>query len=892
MGTLYRIQPLRTALQAGDLLLTPNRRMAEKIKQAWSLENSQIVLDHPPVYAAEDWLLELAKSHLTDRKILSAFEIRLVWQKIMNKMNHHLLMPEESIAELVSTADDLLCQWMIDYRELPQDPDSALLKQSLSLFERWIKEQQCTTPYRAFKTVGQYFENHPDRSLPSVVLTGFGELSPLLRKILDQIFKEIRFIHSETIDSNICTQTLESPDAEIYAAARWSKSKLLEKRLHLNERSIGIIIPDLNTRLKVVERIFLEVFEPQYGLPETPRYTPPFNISAAEPLIKQPLIHSAMLLLTLGKGDTSLNDILEILHSVFWSNYIDEVEERVQIEKKLRVSARSNFSPYELLAELPPEGTLTQKIKALQDIIRQYPSSCHPSRWVSEIQKTLMVMEWPGVRRLDSVEYQQMSHWQALLDICITLDDILGEIKLSRLLEILRQLCQNTLFHAESDDSPIQILGLLEGSGLHFEALWICGMTSQIFPPTPKPHPLLPIRWQMDHRMPHCSASRELDYCDALHKELMKSASEIVISCPQWIDDAPQSMSHFFSHDQRPDRENLLITDNPTEHEYLSILKQCHAQEVLHDAMGPVYTLSKARGGSQLIKAQAENPSDAFCQYRLNAKALQEWETGLPRITRGNLIHRSLLFFWQNALHNGQANRAWLHQTRGKIRENLINQSVEHALSSENHPLLDKKRFRGLEKKQLCLHLSRWLELEENRRDFTIVALEKSVQFILEGVELSLVIDRIDEISSDDISNNALLLIDYKTNTSGLLKKLWVDERPGEPQLPLYSLATENCQGVAFAWVNMKGMKFIAMGSHPDIPSLSEKHVMSMDDWNLQQRQWETNLSTLMSEFKNGVAKVEYRDHTLASNHQVLFQRFNRWPEKEFMDELIKGSKS
>jgi ATP-dependent helicase/nuclease subunit B len=56
----------------------------------------------------------------------------------------------------------------------------------------------------------------------------------------------------------------------------------------------------------------------------------------------------------------------------------------------------------------------------------------------------------------------------------------------------LRRLCADTLFQPESPDAPIQVLGVLESLGLEFDALWVSGLTDDVWPMRARPNPFLP----------------------------------------------------------------------------------------------------------------------------------------------------------------------------------------------------------------------------------------------------------------------------------------------------------------------------------------------------------------------------------------------------------------
>src|SRR5690606_33929634 len=105
-------------------------------------------------------------------------------------------------------------------------------------------------------------------------------------------------------------------DTEIRAAALWGQA-ILARNPHA---VIGIIVPNLGQTRPQVERIFTEVFEPLAALPQTPRYTLPFNFSAGIPLASTPLVQTALNLLNLNRPTLELESLCSLLHSPFFGD--------------------------------------------------------------------------------------------------------------------------------------------------------------------------------------------------------------------------------------------------------------------------------------------------------------------------------------------------------------------------------------------------------------------------------------------------------------------------------------------------------------------------------------------------------------------------------------------
>jgi ATP-dependent helicase/nuclease subunit B len=137
------------------------------------------------------------------------------------------------------------------------------------------------------------------------------------------------------------------------------------------------------------------------------------------------------------------------------------------------------------------------------------------------------------------------------------------------------------------------------------------------------------------------------------------------------------------------------------------------------------------------------------------------------------------------------------------------------------------------------------------------VAREKSIDLKVDQLNISLRVDRIDQLP-----DGAQFVIDYKSGRSSAQD--WLGERPSRPQLTLYGLAmNETVAGLAFAQVRTRDCKFAGAGQvevAPGVESNIEKLVkdkMPAKDWEDLTTQWQDNLERLAKEFLAGDAQVD-----------------------------------
>jgi RecB family exonuclease len=125
--------------------------------------------------------------------------------------------------------------------------------------------------------------------------------------------------------------------------------------------------------------------------------------------------------------------------------------------------------------------------------------------------------------------------------------------------------------------------------------------------------------------------------------------------------------------------------------------------------------------------------------------------------------------------------------------------------------------------------------------------MEDKRELAVAGLKLNGRIDRLDKLGSGGHA-----VIDYKTGAPS--PNQWMDERPEDPQLPLYALnAAEPVSAVAFAKLKTGAMRFMGFARAKDaIPK-----VKQAEDWASLLAGWKKELEALGSGFAAGDARVD-----------------------------------
>lgn len=895
VAALFDISALAEPLARGDLILTANNRLRNHMLRAFAAQQTGTVWQPPRIQPLNHWVsdcwrtLQDSAYPQTANLIASTLQRQLLWEDvILASESGSALLQAGELAQSADAALRNMQLWRLSAAYLNDDNNlnTRCFGEWLASFELALQARGLITAESTQDILLQAFNaDHLPRT-ERIYLYGFDDLPPLARALLESACEQLIELPANSVPNALVqrTETL-SDQAEIRAAALWSQAQLEQNP----DAVIGIIVPNLGQCRAQVERIFTEVFEPLAALPQTPRYTLPFNFSAGTPLAGTPLVESALNLLNLNRKRWELEPLCALLQSPFFGNAENEFTVRAYLCARLRKlgqftigASDLHYHSQKICAHLGHAGSdsLAARLLTLESDRRAIAGRHSASYWVNLFQQQLQTLGWPGTRRLDSQEYQQVKLWQQLLDEFCTLDSANFLFDLSQALKHLRKSAGTTPFQAQTPDSPIQILGALEGAGLQFSHCWVMGLHHRQWPPIPAPNPLLPIALQRQHNMPHASAERELVFARALTENYRACAAHIIFSSAHSDGDNELRPSALIRDLPLTALNELILRQQSAAQRNYQIIAAHQALEVVHCAGGPPLPTAPAivRGGSNLFKLQAACPFNAFAQLRLGAKSIDEPAVGFSPMERGTILHNALAIFWRRLQNSVQLNT---------LGESELQALLAQAIADALQPLQQKrahelgKFYCQLEQDRLQRLLTDWLNIEKTRPSFSVVAIEEDQVINCFGLQLNLRIDRIDQLE-----NRELLVIDYKTGSPTV--KSWLGERPDEPQLPLYAVShTAAVAAIAFAQINAKAMGWIGTGK---LSVFHEGISPPLQEWDEQLVEWRNVLQRLAEGFRAGDARVDFKD-ARAQQHAQDLVPLNRLPEADVITGALSSGK-
>lgn len=742
----------------------------------------------------------------------------------------------------------------------------------------------------------------------SVAFAGFDRITPQMAR-LQEILRQ-RGVEVQRHDTGLQAPgqsqriVLVDQEAECRAAVAWAKT-ILEQ--HSGAR-VGIVVPELAKLRGTLARLLDDALHPAWVRPASVEAPRRYDFSLGQPLSREPVVQTALALLQFfSQYRVEQQAFSQLLQQPYWSHAVTEADARAQLDARMREWLPLSLSVPRLLKFVHRETGSAQaplRLAGLQAhmaaalaILQEQPRQQLPSAWVDAIRRLLDALEWPGKQRsLSSFEYQAIQAFDKVLQALAALDVLQQAMSLSQVLLRLRELAQEQIYQPEAEgEVSLQVMGMLESVSAPLDGLWVMGMNDHAWPPPPRPNPLLPAAMQRSHGLPNADSAAQTAFAQAIHERMLRSAQHVVFSSAAKEGERELRLS--------PLVQPITLREEPV------ALSQSLAQTLAGQHASPMQWLADHQappvqegehvsGGTGLLKAQAICPAWAYFQYRLHARALKMPVNGLDAAERGTLVHFVLEHFWRGrglddlqAMSEAQLEQALSEAVQAGLQ--AYAETCDEALSDA---------FKTLETMRLAKLLRGWLAFEKTREHrFTVLASEQRQSVSIEGVDITLIIDRIDQLE-----DGSRIIMDYKTGRKPDTRN-WAQDRITEPQLPVYAafvLATADSStadanageiaAIAFAMVRLEEHSFAGLAREevlPAMPVLDDKKTREVfpeadfPDWHSVLAHWRASLTAVVQELKRGEAVVRLQDEGDLAYCEVL--PLLRLPERRLQFERL-----
>ncbi|AKR43660.1 PD-(D/E)XK nuclease family protein [Methylophilus sp. TWE2] len=896
--------------EPSTVILCASARLAQGIRQWLSSSYQQQGLSQwqaPQVFPLQDWLNQRIEHAILSGQIdvaeapqgmLSGTQEALLWeQAIQYTLRQHEaldLFNTNGLASAAMEANRYLIEWNISL-------DMASANEETRQFMQWRQQFQALCKQSGYLESVRYqswqlaqLRQHKLPLPARIQLAGFDRINPHVQAFINLLQTtgiEVTAFNNGSPALSLQRMAFAEPMDEIRAAVHWAQQQLVANP----QARLAIIVPELDALRDTMANLLDDTFHSEALHPahtETPRC---YEFSLGLPLNRWPLVNSALSLLRLAFQSAPMpqSALSSLLADIYWSQALHEADARATLDAEMRRQlplqvhaytfarfvARKQQDEYPILCP-----ALHADLTALLNHAKQAPRKQLPSAWATSFNALLQATHWPGERSLSSHEHQCHIKFKDVLTQFSTLDTWLGAVDAVSALHRLTQLCQAQIFQPQTVRLPnITVMGMLEASAQPLDGVWIMGMNDHVWPPLSRTNALIPAEFQRQAGTPNASSEVQMAFASQIHQRLLQSAKQVIFSYARQEGDRLLRMSPLVQAIPETSATPLSATLAET-------LAGSNTQDWqwLEDHQAPpVQEGEHISGGTGLLRAQALCPAWAFYQYRLKARKLETPHNGLDAMQRGDLIHRVLAAFWTQ-----QATLDWQTVDAENLKSKLDNITAE-VIAEFNQAYAQpfSAVFCQLEAERLSKLALTWLwEVERERpQAFTVTLVEQTFKPLIEGIQVKLVIDRV-----DTLADGRLVVVDYKTGSMPDFKN-WASDKISEPQLPIYAaflLQDAEIAAVCFAKLRLTDGGFAGVAAEDDIvPGIKafnhEKNTLFDRErfpyWPSVLSHWRTQITRTAQALKAGDAAVVFESEQDLGYCDVL--PLLRLPERQLQFE-------
>jgi probable DNA repair protein len=612
---------------------------------------------------------------------------------------------------------------------------------------------------------------------------------------------------------------------ELERAAEWASARLQARP----DTRVAIVVPELAKEPTLVMQRVRRAFG-----------AAPVGSGARLPLAAQPAIGAALCAIELSTPRATFVTLSRWLRSPFFhAGQAQSAAATAEGALRDDLCAQLPFlMAYEQagvagrLAALAPD--LAARLDAgLEELKRPRPAAT-PDVWARAWSRGLARLGWPAPGSL--VDARSLDAWEEALAALARLTPIVGRCSQETAIEQLRATAESPLAQ-RLPLHGLHVLARADDVGPGYSGVWVTGVTDRAWPEPARLNPLLPAGLQIRHAMPWSTPADSLARSRATLARLRVRTREVVLSWPRLV------------HDYHAMPSPLLAGMAPASSADLGLrprTQETRARRALESAADPAPAFPGARlpGGARTLDSQARCPIRAFCETRLEARALTSPAQGLTPRLQGIATHRALELMLRRQPSTGAAGP--------RFTTDDIAASVQRALAETFGPARRAlTALFDLEAARLEKLLARLVEAELQRPEFRVVGVEHKTEVRIGNLAIGCRLDRLDELS-----DGTLALIDYKTGTSRP-KSQWLDGSLASAQLPLYALEI-GPRLSALLTLELGGRTIAYRGAarRPELVAATLRAVPDAAAWAALLDRWRTQIHALVEEYVAGDVRV------------------------------------
>lgn len=842
------------ALSDGSLCLTATQRLAARLQVDYGREmraRGNQCWRTPSITTFEGWLRELYDNAWLDRRLIGDNVALYLWESVVEEDaagTGLALLNVGKTASAAAQARNIAFLYNIRISGFSQEGEEC------AAFERWngayekrLAALNAIDSALVAEEVGGLFASGRLSVPKSLMLCGFDELVPSRKKLLQALeAKGTTVADCRTGHAEGRAERFKAPgvNEEIEAAALWAGAKALSNP----EASVGVVAVNLELYREELERVFARTLNPLSLMPGGADRWTPYDISLGGPLSNEPVVRAASLFLRVCLEEASFKEWREVFLSPFWGRVLDReartgifhlladrLGPRLELNDLLDLLGRQPF------CDQPAAGALARLLRTVREKLKA-GERLNPSGWALAFSEALEEAGFADTAGMGSRQYQgNKKLWDALSELK-SFDRATGRTGAEwALAQLQKEL--DAPFRPAVSEASITVMGMLEAAGLSFDHLWVLGASDGAVPEEVRPTPFIPYELQKSAGVRQVSPAQSLARSERIIERLLASAGEVIFSYPASIEESDAAPSPLIL--KFPE-----VLEPPRMDDYSPVNQVSAAKAALTKVPEEWLSLKsgeKVKTGTRLFQSQAQCPFRAFAELRLGVSAQEEPEEGIDRRIQGNILHHALKVL--HALFP-------THESIGDADVDEVQAGVESAVEAAIRSIGGEERARlgekvlEIERTRLAEMLGDWLAKERERPGFRVIEREMAVTLLLEELAFDFKIDRIDLVDGENV------VLDYKSGGKAKTVARLRDERLVEPQLPLYALALDTMKdsmggvrGVAYACLGRGECKVSGLADESLFKGFSQCH-----DWDALKAEWRRKLSSLVVEFKEGLA--------------------------------------
>ena len=409
-----------------------------------------------------------------------------------------------------------------------------------------------------------------------------------------------------------------------------------------------------------------------------------------------------------------------------------------------------------------------------------------------------------------------------------------------------------TAFEPQEIAAPLLVIDPDTALGMHFDAIWVCGLDAARWPSPANPDPFLPREWQARQGVPGATAelSEQSGATDpattpglGVHRALQRAALRgRSAAAAERIGRGPAATRGSSRCGLERRRPSAQFEARP-------------ALDTLIDGSLPAFAPHEVvKGGARLLELQGACPFRAAVELRLGGVELEHPAAGIAATERGKLAHAVLQAFWDEVREQSVLLAMTADQRVAIVRTHV--RSVLAPLRATADAV--GTRLLDLEERWLEARVLELLQQDAERAPFTVEFVEEPRVIDVGGVQTRIVLDRVDRLA-----DGTFAVIDYKTGASAR-PAAWMGERPELPQLPLYvrAIGQEQVSAVAFGVVCTGSTEYRGFARDGEVfPQLKPFDAASAPfkdyaSWGDLLQAWNRRLESLAREHAQGDARL------------------------------------